>query len=57
MRVVSIPMSTKFRGLLVREAVLVQGPAGWAEFSPFVEYDDAEALSWWRATEEELRGD
>ena len=57
MRVVSIPMSTKFRGLMTREAVLVPGPLGWAEFSPFVEYDDAEALSWWRATEEALRGD
>jgi O-succinylbenzoate synthase len=57
MRVVSIPMSTKFRGLMVREAVLVPGPNGWAEFSPFVEYDDAESLAWWRATAEALEGD
>jgi O-succinylbenzoate synthase len=57
MRVVSIPMSTKFRGLMVREAVLVPGPNGWAEFSPFVEYDDAESLAWWRAAAEALEGD
>jgi O-succinylbenzoate synthase len=44
--VVAIPMTTKFRGLMVREAALVKGPLGWAEFSPFVEYDDEEALSW-----------
>lgn len=56
-RVVAIPMSTKFRGLTVREAVLVQGPDGaWAEFSPFVEYADDEARSWWRATREALAG-
>jgi O-succinylbenzoate synthase len=30
----------------VREALLLEGPAGWTEFSPFVEYDDAEAASW-----------
>ncbi|MCU1689381.1 MAG: enolase superfamily enzyme related to L-alanine-DL-glutamate epimerase [Jatrophihabitantaceae bacterium] len=52
--VVAIPMTTKFRGLMVREAVLVKGPLGWAEFSPFVEYDDEEALAWWRATREAM---
>jgi O-succinylbenzoate synthase len=30
----------------VREAVLFEGPQGWTEFSPFVEYDDAEAAAW-----------
>lgn len=54
MQVVAIPMTTKFRGLMVREAVLVRGPLGWAEFSPFVEYDDEEALAWWRATREAM---
>ena len=52
--VVAIPMTTTFRGLMVREAVLVGGPGGYGEFSPFVEYDDEEALSWWRATREAL---
>lgn len=45
-RVVALPMHTRFRGVDVREAVLFEGPQGWAEFSPFAEYDDAEAATW-----------
>ncbi len=45
-RVVSLPMHTRFRGVDTREALLFEGPEGWAEFSPFVEYDDAEASVW-----------
>lgn len=44
--VVSLPMRTRFRGLETREALLFEGPEGWAEFSPFAEYDDAEAAAW-----------
>lgn len=39
-------MRVKFRGVQKREAVLLQGPAGWAEFSPFLEYDDEESSRW-----------
>ncbi|MGD9985966.1 o-succinylbenzoate synthase [Pseudonocardia sp.] len=42
----SIPMTTRFRGITVREGMLVEGPAGWGEFCPFPEYDDAEAARW-----------
>lgn len=45
-RVVALPMTTSFRGVAVREALLFEGPQGWAEFSPFVEYADAEASVW-----------
>lgn len=45
-RVVALPMHTRFRGVDVREALLFEGPQGWAEFSPFVEYSDAEAAAW-----------
>ncbi|WP_434993523.1 o-succinylbenzoate synthase [Arthrobacter sp. Ld5] len=45
-RIVSVPMRVKFRGVLVREALLVRGPAGWGEFCPFLEYDDAESAPW-----------
>ncbi|GAA3765643.1 o-succinylbenzoate synthase [Microbacterium kribbense] len=45
-RVVALPMATRFRGVTVREALLLHGPEGWTEFSPFVEYDDAEAAAW-----------
>ncbi len=44
--VVSIPLVTRFRGVRHREAVLLDGPSGWAEFSPFVQYLDAEASTW-----------
>ena len=44
--VVALPLRTRFRGIEVREALLFEGPEGWAEFSPFVEYDDAEAATW-----------
>ena len=54
--VVSIPMRERFRGLTVREAVLVQddGAQGWAEFSPFADYSDAVAANWWQAAHEAL---
>lgn len=44
--VVALPMKVKFRGVLVREVMVFSGPAGWAEFSPFVEYDDVESARW-----------
>ncbi|MDM4762397.1 o-succinylbenzoate synthase [Galbitalea sp. SE-J8] len=51
-RIVSIPLRRRFRGIDVREALLVEGPHGWTEFSPFLEYDDAEAAHWLRAAVE-----
>ena len=45
-RVVAVPMRVRFRGVLVREALLLEGPHGWGEFAPFVEYEDAEAAAW-----------
>ena len=44
--VVSLPMRVRFRGVDVREALLLEGPSGWGEFSPFVEYADAESARW-----------
>lgn len=48
-RVVALPMRVKFRGVTVRETAIFQGPAGWGEFGPFPEYQDAEASQWLRA--------
>ncbi|MBX3099416.1 MAG: o-succinylbenzoate synthase [Salinibacterium sp.] len=45
-RVVALPLVSRFRGVYVREAVLLKGPSGWTEFSPFAEYDDIEASAW-----------
>jgi o-succinylbenzoate synthase len=42
----SIPMTTRFRGITLREGMLVEGAAGWGEFCPFTEYRDTEALPW-----------
>ncbi len=50
--VFSVPMRTRFRGITVREGVLVHGDAGWGEFSPFLEYDAREAAPWLRAARE-----
>ena len=50
--VVRLPMSVPFRGVTEREALLLRGPAGWGEFSPFLEYDDAEASRWLAAAVE-----
>ncbi len=45
-RVVALPLRTRFRGVDEREALLLHGPQGWTEFSPFPEYADAEASTW-----------
>ncbi len=44
--VVAIPMALRYRRLIVRRAVLLRGPAGWGEFSPFEEYRDATVAPW-----------
>ncbi|HEY0716734.1 MAG TPA: o-succinylbenzoate synthase [Streptosporangiaceae bacterium] len=45
-RAFAIPMTTRFRGITVREGALIRGPAGWGEFSPFAEYGPREAARW-----------
>lgn len=44
--VVALPLRTKFRGIVVREALIFRGSQRWSEFSPFVEYEDEEASGW-----------
>ena len=39
----------RFRGVTVRDGVLLQGPAGWAEFAPFHDYTDVDCVPWLRA--------
>lgn len=46
MRVVSIPLNTRFRGVLHREIAYLRGPLAYGEFSPFLEYQPAEASRW-----------
>ena len=47
---VGLPMNTPFRNTTLREVMLIKGPAGWAEFSPFPEYGPDEAARWLSAT-------
>ena len=46
LRVITLPTRSNFRGINVREVALMQGPQGWGEFSPFLEYDDKECRPW-----------
>ncbi|HKP42799.1 o-succinylbenzoate synthase [Mycobacterium sp.] len=46
LHVLSLPMRVRFRGIMVREVALIDGPAGWGEFGPFLEYDPPEAAAW-----------
>lgn len=48
-RVYAIPLATRFRGITVREGMLLRGPAGWGEFCPFRDYADAECVPWLEA--------
>lgn len=44
-----VPLNTRFRRVTERAGVLLQGPEGWGEFSPFPEYPDDVAHRWWLA--------
>ena len=44
--VYDIGLNVSFRGITRRSGILFEGPAGWAEWSPFPEYDDGEAAAW-----------
>ncbi|MCX5041732.1 o-succinylbenzoate synthase [Aldersonia sp. NBC_00410] len=49
LHVLRLPMRVRFRGITTREVALLRGPAGWGEFSPFLEYDTAESANWLRS--------
>ena len=46
LRVVSIPLKQRFRGITTREVALFEGPFGWGEFAPFLEYEVEESSRW-----------
>lgn len=43
---VRIPMRHRFRRVDHREAVLIRGPSGWGEFSPFPDYQPEVTTRW-----------
>lgn len=46
--ILALPLRTRFRQIQTREVAIFRGKR-WAEFSPFVEYNDEEASQWLRA--------
>ena len=50
LRVVRLPLRTRFRGITEREIAVVRGPRGWGEFAPFLEYGAQESARWLEAT-------
>ena len=49
---VTIPMRVRFRRVDERQALLIRGPAGWGEFSPFAEYPPSMTAWWWQCAQE-----
>jgi O-succinylbenzoate synthase len=42
----ALPLRRRFRGIDVREGMLLKGPSGWGEFAPFDDYSDTAASRW-----------
>ena len=42
----ALPMRRTFRGVDVREGMLIEGPLGWGEFAPFDDYSPVAASRW-----------
>lgn len=42
----ALPLRRRFRGVEVREGVLIEGPSGWGEFAPFDDYSTPAAARW-----------
>jgi o-succinylbenzoate synthase len=51
-RAFRIPLLTRFRGQDERRGLLLHGPCGWGEFSPFSEYPPQVARRWLHAAQE-----
>jgi o-succinylbenzoate synthase len=52
----TVPMRVPFRGVTERSGVLIRGPRGWGEFSPFPEYGSATTARWFEAALEAATG-
>lgn len=46
LKVVALATKTDFRSITSREVALIEGPMGWGEFSPFLEYSHEESVPW-----------
>lgn len=48
----ALALRTRFRGITERQGMIWRGAAGWAEWSPFLDYAGAELVPWLRAADE-----
>jgi o-succinylbenzoate synthase len=48
----ALALRTRFRGITERQGMVWRGVAGWAEWSPFLDYQGDELVCWLRAAEE-----
>jgi O-succinylbenzoate synthase len=48
----ALGLRTRFRGISERQGMAWRGAAGWAEWSPFLDYDGVELVPWLRAADE-----
>lgn len=53
----ALPLTRTFRRTTLREGLLLRGPAGWGEWAPFPEYDEAVAARWLAAAVEAATGE
>lgn len=53
----ALPLRVPFRGLSVREGMVIKGPNGWGEFAPFDDYRDDRAGRWLAAAIEAAWGE
>ena len=51
-RCYTLGLHTRFRGLNERQGMVWRGAAGWAEWSPFLDYQGAQLVPWLRAAQE-----
>ena len=48
----AVGLRTRFRGISERQGMVWRGAAGWAEWSPFLDYQGAQLVPWLRAAQE-----
>lgn len=48
----ALALRTRFRGITTRYGMVWQGSAGWAEWSPFLDYEGEQIVPWLRAADE-----
>lgn len=52
----ALPLTRAFRGVQVREGLLIRGPSGWGEFAPFADYSPQRSAPWLAAAAEAAFG-